>query len=439
MGEERKLSRREFLRIALGSAAGLIVGGAVGYYISPGKITEEKAPTKVEIPEVIKIGSAHPLTGWDASNGREMHRGTEMAIEEINNQGGIFGAEIEWIELDSEDMSAEKMTSVMTTLATSKQVHWVIYGYTATYAPTYRTLAQYDIPFMHVDTASEFIDWIKENPDKKHLAWMADAYDLYYGIGFSIFIDNLIKKEVWTPRNKKFAVLRGEDVFAQRIAEKFIEEMTGRGWTLAVDQTVSFETVEFGPFLTKVREEDPDVILNTDWSPTGFANFMIQFTENPTQSLIYGQWAPSTPEFKDLAGDAANGLIWSSVIGWLPLDTDPIAKEWYQKYKNKYNEEPGLMAAVCYDMIWLWANAVAITGSIDPVKMEPVLEKLLYRGVCGTYNFVKDEHYCICYPDDVYDPSLGLPHWHFQIKEGSDVTIAPDPYAEEEFETPPWF
>jgi len=32
MGEERKLSRREFLRIAIGGAAGLLVGGAAGYF-----------------------------------------------------------------------------------------------------------------------------------------------------------------------------------------------------------------------------------------------------------------------------------------------------------------------------------------------------------------------------------------------------------------------
>lgn len=451
MSHEKSLSRRTFISTALGIAGGFIAGVVAGWSVKPSEIRPVQTVTvppvtitKTEIKEIrpelkpIKLGSAHPLTGWDAPSGREMHRGIEMAVEEINEQGGILGSKIDWVELDSEDMSAEKMVSVMTTLATSARVDWVIYGYSATYAPVYRTLAQYNVPFMHVDTASEFEDWIKNNPDKKYLGWMADPPEIYYGSGFAIFIDQLIEKKIWTPRNKKLAIIRGEDVYAQRIAEAFINEMKERGWYVILDETVTFETVEFRPYLIKIRREEPDVIFNTDWSVTGFANFMRQFFEEPTRSWIYGQWAPSVPEFKELAGEAANGLIWSTVIGYLPPDKDPVSNMWYKKYKAKYGEEPGHMAAINYDMVWLWATAAKLAESTDPKKMEPVLLKILYRGVCGVYNF-NENHWAVGYPDIVKDPSLGLPHLHFQIKKGKDVLISPWPYATEEVELPPWF
>ena len=454
---ERSISRRKFIgSIVSAGVLGAIAGSLGGYFMAPREIsmapvTETVTITKtiaqpttqtitqpVKRLETIKIGSAHPLTGWDAPSGREMHRGSEMAVEEINKQGGVLDATIEWVELDSEDMTAEKMTSVMTILATKEKVNWVIYGYTAAYTPTYTTLAQYNIPFMHVDTAYEFIEWIKGNPDKAYLGWMPDPPEVIYGAGFAKFIEYTIDREIWKPRNYKVAVIRGEDSYAQRIAQRFIDEMVKKGWKVVLDETVSFETVDFEPYLAKVRVEEPDVILNTDWAVTGFANFAKQFSEDPTPSWILGQWAPSVPEFKEMAGDAANGIVWSSVIGFLPPEKDPVAREWYEKYKRRYGEEPGLMAAVNYDMFWLWANAAQLAGSIDPKKMAPVLERLIYRGVCGVYNF-NEYHYCISYPSETYDPSLGLPHLHYQIKKGRDVLVAPTPYSVEEPELPSWF
>ena len=61
-------------------------------------------------------------------------------------------------------------------------------------------------------------------------------------------------------------------------------------------------------------------------------------------------------------------------------------------------------------------QSAAMAG--DPTDFESVnanLKRMLYRGVSGTYNYKPEELTAIPYPDDVNDPSLGMPHLTFQI------------------------
>ncbi len=437
---DKSVSRRKFLTTVVGSA--VVVGGLgyLGGYQSGSQIP--KGPeTTTTTSEPIILGSVNPLTGGAASDGQEMHRGTKLAINEINSHGGILGRQVSWVELDTNDMSAEKMIASVDTLATKYNVDFVIYGYTATYGPTYDEFAKYGIPFMHVDTVKDFADWIVSNPDKAYLGWQAVATEVYYGAGFAVVLDKIINSGAWKPTTKTAAVIRGEDSYGQRIASQFIDEMKKRGWSITLDQTVTFGTVEYGAVLDRIRSTPPDVVFNTDWIASDYANFVKQFMQNPTPSLMYGQYAPADPTFISLVGDKANGIIWSTMIG--PLTrlgapyTDPITKTWYDKYKAAYNAEPGDQGAIMYDMTWLWANATAIAGTTDKKTVADVLSRITFRGACGTYHF-NDQHWINPYPDVEIDPSLGLSHQHLQIQNQTHKIITPEPYVATQFQIPWW-
>jgi branched-chain amino acid transport system substrate-binding protein len=61
------------------------------------------------------------------------------------------------------------------------------------------------------------------------------------------------------------------------------------------------------------------------------------------------------------------------------------------------------------------------------------------RGVCGTINMNQAGQYTSAYPDASDDPSLSMPHLYLQVQNGAHKIIWPPPYAEAEFQTPPWF
>ncbi|HXF35556.1 MAG TPA: ABC transporter substrate-binding protein, partial [Actinomycetota bacterium] len=200
-------------------------------------------------------------------------------------------------------------------------------------------------------------------------------------------------------------------------------------------EQVTAPLAEWGPVLAKIRQDPPGLIFHADYIPGDLASFTQQFMADPTPSLLYEQYGPSVPEYLDLAGEDANGVIWSTVIGTLQ---DEMGSAFLRRYEERFGAKAGLsQAGGEYDMVHLWARAAAMAG--DPFDFERVNEELhrsIYRGVSGTFRFVPGELTVPPYPDAVNDPSLGMPHLTFQIQDLEHVLIDPEPYTMGEFQLP---
>ncbi len=84
----------------------------------------EPEPTESDLAstrDFIAIGEYGSLTGLTASFGTSAHRGIEMAIDEVNEAGGINGQEI---RLFTEDTGSkpEQAASAVSTLISDKEV-----------------------------------------------------------------------------------------------------------------------------------------------------------------------------------------------------------------------------------------------------------------------------------------------------------------------------
>jgi branched-chain amino acid transport system substrate-binding protein len=63
---------------------------------------------------------------------------------------------------------------------------------------------------------------------------------------------------------------------------------------------------------------------------------------------------------------------------------------------------------------------------------------MVFRGVSGAFRFQPGELAPYPYPDEIPDPSIGMPHLTFQIQDQQQVLISPDPYAGGRFQLPGW-
>jgi branched-chain amino acid transport system substrate-binding protein len=141
------------------------------------------------------------------------------------------------------------------------------------------------------------------------------------------------------------------------------------------------------------------------------------------------------PEYLELAGEAANGVIWATVLGLLP---DQIGNDFRARYEAKFGQPPGWAnAGGCYDEVWVWAKAVALAGDPkDYRKIAQITETSIHRGGTGGISFTN--HAGKAYPAQTPDPSLGQAHIIVQIQNGEHIVIFPDPYTTGEFQVPPW-
>jgi branched-chain amino acid transport system substrate-binding protein len=189
--------------------------------------------------------------------------------------------------------------------------------------------------------------------------------------------------------------------------------------------------------ISAVHSQKPAIVYNAHPAPADQAAFMKQFVANPTNSLVYLQYGPSIPQFLQLAGSAANGAIWSTVVGNVG---GSLGKAFVQKYTSRFGQPPGLAnAPQGYDTVGLLAQAWGMVGNPrDFVGVSDAIRTMRYRGASGTIYMNQPGQYTSSYPDASPDPSVSMPHLYLQIQNGQHKVIYPPPYAEVSYQKPPW-
>ncbi|HEX6009994.1 MAG TPA: ABC transporter substrate-binding protein [Actinomycetota bacterium] len=438
-GTGGRVTRRQLLTGA-GAAAvgGLVVGGVGGYVV--GSAGDDDGNGVVAGGNggsnggTIGIGSASPVSGPYSGDGQEMTRGQELAVADLNARGGVLGRELEIVVGDVEDLAPEKMVATARRL-TNDGVAAVFSGYTSTTSAEFDVYGEYGAPMFHLNTFQPNADYVADNAIEN--IYHSCPTEVWYGPGFILFMQRLIDSGVWTPSSESAAVITSNDPYSISIAQTVEADLRELGWDIVVSEEVTAPLTEWGPVLARIRQNPPGLIFHSDYIPGDLASFQQQFRSDPTPSLMYQQYGPSIPEYLELAGSDADGVIWSTVIGTLP---DDIGEAFKDRYREEFGAEAGLsQAGAQYDLVHLWAQAAAMTG--DPFDFEGVnenIKRMSYRGVSGTYRYKPGELTAIPYPDEVSDPSLGMPHLTFQIQDQEQVLIDPIPYEQGEFQLPEW-
>lgn len=430
--KKKRISRRDLVRTAgLTGLAGLAAGAAGGYFGSPrvsaGGTAEAGAP--------IKFGLVAPVTGPYSGDGQEMERGARLAIEDINATGGVGGRQVELIVGDVGEQAPENYIQVEERLVSREGVAAASGGYTTSTSVEYDTYAQGGVPLFHTNTLQANTDYVVQNGITN--IFQCCPTEIWYASGFLPLMQEWIESGAWTPSSQTAAVISSNDAYSISIATVMMDGLKELGWEITLYEEVSVPYADWGPQLSKIRNNPPGLIFVTDYLAGDLASFAKQFASAPTPSLLYQQYGPSVPEYLELAGDSANGVIWSTVIGTLP---DDMGGQFRQRYIDAYGSEPGLsMSGAQYDILRLWALAASRAGDpYDSDLVSALVRGLTFRGVVGTYRFDPEELTAIPYPDAVNDPSLGMPHLTYQIQDMQQVLISPAPYTNGTFTAPGW-
>ena len=431
------VSRKDFLRgLGAAGAGGLIVGGAGGFFggkASSSSTSTAKTTGATKTP--IEIGSGSPLTGALAADGQMMVRGQELAVAELNAGGGVLGRPLVISKLDTQLQQPDVMKSVYQAFV-SQKVAAIFSGFTTYSSVEFPIAAQAGIPTFHVNTWHGNVDFVKQHGFTN--IFQGDPSETWYGPGFVVLLEHLIATKQWVPSSKTMAIVTSNDPYSLNIANAFQAGMKKIGWKATMFQQFTIPQADWTATLVKIRGNPPGIVFFSDYAAGDEASFIKQFRQGPTQSLVYQQYAPSIPQYLQLAGSAAEGVLWSTVVGI--LQNDPIAMPFQQAFQAKFNTVPGFSnAGDQYDLVKLWAQAVEQAGDpYDFASVNKIVKNTTYRGVCGTYRFPDSYQTCYPYPDYTKDPSLGMPHLTFQIQNGKQVLISPDPYTTGTYQRPPW-
>lgn len=326
---------------------------------------------------VIRIGGIGPLTGSYANYGISVKSGAEVAVEEINANGGINGMQI---ELQFQDSQGDPESAVN---AYGKLMDWgmdvslggVFSGETAS------IVAAANEDDVMLITPSGSADGCIAGNDK---AFRVCFYDSFQGAAAANYIqENGLATEVGVFYESDYDYSVG-------LYTSFAEQCAANGITIKETQTFTTSTnTDFSTQINALVASGVKVV------------FMPIYAEEASTFLTQakGKFADDVYFF---GADGLDGIlgkveqdpsIANNVLMLTPFaadSTDPAVQSFVKKYQAAYNAVPDQFAADAYDAVYAIKTAVEKAGTTSGAALAQVMTEITVEGITGKMTWGAD-------------------------------------------------
>jgi len=326
---------------------------AITTFLGCDKSKEEPVAIKKEEPAVIKIGVIQPLTGSVASWGQHGKRAMEIAADEINARGGIGGRKLVLILEDSQGepkvgvsalnklISVDKVSLVIgdaispvsfATAPIASERHIVLLSPGSTAALLTKTGGDFFFRVMPTDALQSEIT----------AKWIAD-------LGY-----------------KKVAIIGSNNVWGQGLVEFFDRDFPKDGREIVYKELVDDKAADFRTIIEKISASAPDAIYAPLYQ-TQAGQFLKQLKQLGFEIQVFGADVWEAPELLETAGEAAEGVLFTTFV----QKENEVSRAFSQKYRQKYDMDPINYAYFAYDALNLAAYAIEAAGDdAEKIRLE---------------------------------------------------------------------
>lgn len=331
---------------------------------------------EVAKPETIKIGGMAPLTGALAIYGVTTTNGAELAVKEINENGGVLGKKIEYVMLDTKGDSTEAV------MAYNKLVDEKVAGIIGevTSKPTLavaEVAVQDNMPLI-TPTGTQ-VDITEVGPNIFRVCFT----NPYQGKVLAITSKERLGA------NTVAVMLNNSSDYSDGIAKAFIEESEKLGMKVMGVEGYSDGDKDFRPQLTKLAAMNPDVILIPEYYEQA-ALIATQAREVGVKSIFVGSdgWDGIAKTLDQSAYAAIENSYFTNHFSM--EDQSEKIQDFLKDYREAYKEDPSAFSALGYDAVYMMKSAIEKAGSTDKQKIVDALKGIEYDGVTGYLTF--DDH-----------------------------------------------
>jgi branched-chain amino acid transport system substrate-binding protein len=330
----------------------------------------------VSAQDTLRIGFFAPLTGFAAADGASAKHSAEIAVEEINAGGGIKGKKVELVVYDDRHDSKEAVALANKLVERDKVVGVVSGSYSMPSRVTAPIFAKAGLPMVVAYAV---------HPD------VTKAGPCVFRNGYLGQVEGAAGAEaaVKLSKAKRIAVLTIDNDFGRVASKAFIERAKKLGVEIVSEQVYPLGEKEFGPYLTKLKDQPIDLIYHTSYYNEG-AQIARKTRELGIKAAMEGTEGIDSPKFLELAGAAAEGVTFTTNFN--RDDPSPAVQGFLRKYKAKGGVEADMVGASAYDAVRILGRGIA-EGGTDAKAICAALTGLRdYQGITGKISgFVKGE------------------------------------------------
>ncbi|MDW8234507.1 MAG: ABC transporter substrate-binding protein [Roseiflexaceae bacterium] len=296
--------------------------------------------------EPIWIGVSGPLTGPNAQYGAQWKKGFDLALDQINGNGGINGRPLQYIFEDTQ--SDPKQTVAVAQKFVNDPRIVIQLGDFASPAsmaasPIYERagLVQFGFTNSHPDftKGGEYM-WSNAISQEDNAPILADYAVTDLGL-------------------RRLAVLHLNTDWGRVTKDLFVAAVEERGGEVVAVEGYLPEEKDFRSTLTRVRDANPDGLVLISYYADG-ALITRQVRDTGLTLPIVASGSIYSPKFLELAGDAANGVY--TTTNFFPGEDREEVRAFVSAFRAKYGEDPDSFAAGAYDTMILVYHVIKQAG-----------------------------------------------------------------------------
>ncbi len=325
----------------------------------------------------IVIAHAGPMTGDSAQFGDMKEKAIQLAIDEVNEKGGINGKKV--VLLTGDDTGNPKEApNVAQKFAQDDRVLAVIGHWNSSCTLAARGI--YDaagIPLLADSVNKALTDGTTPTAYRISLTDTAQA-------------ESLAKYAYEKLGKRRAAILYTANDFGTGLMNDFATAFEELGGEVVASETYfEGQSKDFSPQLTKIKGTNPDLMFIAGYY-VETALIAQQSKELGLDVQMLGTEGISSEELIKLGGDAVEGIIFA---GFFHPDIEyPGTKEFVEAFRAKYNKDPDTYAALAYDSAKLIFAAIEENGESREGIMKFLDEVENFPGVAGPISFDEENN-----------------------------------------------
>ncbi len=323
--------------------------------------------------EPVNIGLWVALTGSQVDLGTMSRNGAQLAVDDINAQGGIKalgGAKVNLVVADVTSDAAQVPTVIERILSQNKIAGAVGCGASQFTLSALPVMEKRGVPMI---TSSISDDITKQG--YKNVFQVAPKGSVFGATQVEFL--SFLKKKYSIPVDK-VGFIYENTAYGTSTAGGLRKIAEQQGYKIVIDQSYPAGFSDAAPLVTAVKSAGAEAIFPVSYTVDGTLIVTTMHQMNYLPVMIGGGAAFIWPDIQKSLGDKVNGIF--SVGSWSwdskNITSDPQKVDVTKRYKEKYGTYMPEQAGEHYAAVWVLKEALESAASADPAKVRETLSKI---------------------------------------------------------------
>jgi branched-chain amino acid transport system substrate-binding protein len=317
------------------------------------------------------VGVAGPMTGGEASFGRQMRNGAVQAVADINAAGGVLGKQLKLVEGD-DACDPKQARSVAEKLAGQKVPFVAGHYCSSSSIPASEAYAEGNV--LQITPASTNPTFTERNLWN---TFRVCGRDDQQGSVAGAYIARTFK-------GKNVAIFHDKTTYGKGLADETKKALNKAGLREKVYEAYNKGDKDFTALVSRLKRDAIDILYVGGYHQEA-GLILRQMRDQGLKTVLMAGDALADKEFASITGANAEGVLFT--FGPDPRKK-PTAAAIVQKFKDK-NIDPEGYTLYSYAAFQVWTQAVAKAATTDAKKVAAALKTGSWDTVLGKIAFDK--------------------------------------------------